>query len=69
VKKGDRVAILGRGIAVVEQADEQEVEVVLWSRLTLRIARKVIVWDRQNMRWEANLTGVSQTRTQSMKST
>jgi hypothetical protein len=51
-KKGDRVAILGRGIAVVEQADDKEALVVLWNRLVLKIARKDIVLNQQNMRWE-----------------
>jgi hypothetical protein len=51
LKKGDHVAILGRGIAVVERADDKEIQ-VLWNRLTLMIARKEIVWDECNMRWE-----------------
>jgi hypothetical protein len=46
------VAVLGRGIAVVEQADDKEALVVLWNRLVLRIARKDIVLNQQNMRWE-----------------
>jgi hypothetical protein len=61
LKKGDRVAILGRGIAVVERADGQVAEVVLWSRATLRIPRNDIVWDRQNMRWEADAMDVRET--------
>jgi len=52
LKKGDRVAVLGRGIAVVEQTDDNEALVVLWNRLVLRIARKDIVLNQQNMRWE-----------------
>jgi hypothetical protein len=52
LKKGDRVAVLGRGIAVVEQADNKEALVVLWNRHVLRIARKDIVLNQQNMRWE-----------------
>ena len=52
LKKGDRVAVLGRGIAVVEQADDKEAHVVLWNRLVLRIACKDIVLNQQNMRWE-----------------
>ena len=52
LKKGDRVAVLGRGIAVVEQADGKEAVVVLGNRLALRIARKDIVLNQQNMRWE-----------------
>jgi hypothetical protein len=54
LKKGDRVAVLGRGITVVEQVDDKEVHVVLWNRSVLRIARKEIVWDEGNMRWEAS---------------
>ena len=51
LKKGDRVVVLGRGIAVVEQADDKEALVVL-NRLVLRIACKDIVLNQQNMRWE-----------------
>jgi hypothetical protein len=53
IKRGDRVAILGRGIAVVEHFDPNEIHVLLWSRDILRIQRTDIVWDDQNMRWEA----------------
>jgi preprotein translocase subunit YajC len=52
LKRGDRVAVLGRGIAVVEQVDGKEVHVVLGNRLVLRIARKKIVVNEQNNRWE-----------------
>jgi hypothetical protein len=52
LKKGDRVAVLGRGIALVGPTDEKEVSVVLWNRQVLKIARKKIVWDECNMRWE-----------------
>ena len=52
LKNGDRVAVRGRGIAVVEQTDDKEVLVVLWNRLVLRFARKNIVLNQQNMRWE-----------------
>ena len=54
LKMGDRVAILGRGIAVVEQVDERQVHALLWNRSLLRIGRKEIVWEEGNMRWEAN---------------
>ena len=54
LKKGDRVAILGRGIAVVEQVNERQVHVLLWNRSVLRIGHKEIVWDEGNTRWEAN---------------
>jgi hypothetical protein len=53
--RGDRVAVLGRGIAVVEQVDDREVHAVLWNRSVLRIGRKEIVWDESNMRWEAEV--------------
>jgi hypothetical protein len=52
LKKGDRVALLGQGIAVVEQTDDKEASVVLWNRHVVRIARKDIVLNQQNMRWE-----------------
>jgi len=52
LKKGDRVAVLGHGIAVVKQVDGGEVHVGLGSRLVLRIARKEIVVNEQNNRWE-----------------
>ena len=53
IKPGDRVAVLGHGIAVVEQADHNQVHAALWNRNLLRIGRKQIVWNEQNMRWEA----------------
>lgn len=52
LKKGDRVAVLGHGIAVVQHTDDQEALVVLWKRLALRIALKDIVLNQQYMRWE-----------------
>src|ERR1035437_3859589 len=51
--KGDRVAVIGRGIAVVEHADETEVEALLGNNTILRMPRNDIDWNRQNMRWEA----------------
>ena len=56
LKKGDRVAVLGRGIAVVEQVDGKEVHVVLGNRLVLRIACKEIVVNGKNNRWECEAT-------------
>lgn len=55
LNEGDRVAVLGRGIAVVEQADEKEVKVVLGSGEALRIARKDIVLSQRNLRWECRI--------------
>jgi preprotein translocase subunit YajC len=56
LKKGDRVAVLGHGIAVVEQVDGKEVHVALGNRIVLRIARKEIVLNEQNNRWECEAT-------------
>ena len=54
--KGDRVAVLGRGMAVVKQADDTEVHALLSNRIMLRMRRKDIVWNRQNVRWEAKVS-------------
>jgi hypothetical protein len=54
--RGDRVAVLGRGIAVVEHADETEVHALLRNRIMLRMRRKDIVWNRKNIRWEAKVS-------------
>jgi preprotein translocase subunit YajC len=51
-KQGERVALLGLGIAVVWQIDDQSVQVVLGNKHSLRIARSDIAWNHQNMRWE-----------------
>jgi preprotein translocase subunit YajC len=56
LKKGDRVAVLGHGIAVVEQVDGKEVHVALVNRIALRIGRKEIVLNEQNNRWECEAT-------------
>jgi len=56
LKRGDRVAVLGHSIAVVEEVDGKEVHVVLGSRRVLRIARKEIVVNEQNNRWECEAT-------------
>jgi hypothetical protein len=60
--RGDRVAVLGRGIAVVEHVDSEWIHAVVWNKCELRIARKEVVWDERNMRWEANHSSVSQTK-------
>lgn len=53
IKPGDRVAVLGRGIAVVETAGDTQVHAALRNRSMLRIWRRDICWDEQNKRWEA----------------
>ena len=62
IKRGDRVAILGRGIALVEQVNDKHVHLILWNRNVLRIFRKEIVWDDGNMRWEAGQSLMPRTK-------
>jgi len=50
VKKGDRVAVLGHGIGVVEQVGGKKVHVALGNRLVMGIARKEIVVNEPNNR-------------------
>jgi preprotein translocase subunit YajC len=52
LRKGDRVALLGHGIAVVQQVDHKAAVVVLGNRVSLKISRREIVLNKQNMRWE-----------------
>ena len=53
LKQGDRVALLGKGIALVVQAGDCEICLALHKKIKLRVRRKDVVWNRQNMRWEA----------------
>jgi len=68
IKFGDRVAVLGRGIAVVEQVDGKEVHALLWNRDTVRVRRREIVWDGGNMRWETAVVAGINTTTKAMSS-
>jgi len=52
LKRGDRIAVLGLGIAVVKETDNKNVQLVLGNRQMLRIARKDIALNEPNMRWE-----------------
>jgi len=52
LKKGDRVALLGQGIAVVERVDEGEAVVILGNGLVSTIRRQDIVLNQHNRRWE-----------------
>jgi hypothetical protein len=51
--RGDRVAVLGRGIAVVEHADDTEVQALLRNRIMVRMRRNDVAWNQRNLRWEA----------------
>jgi hypothetical protein len=53
--RGDRVAVLGRGIAVVEHSNEKEVHALLRSKIMLSMRRNDVAWNRQNMRWEVKI--------------
>jgi preprotein translocase subunit YajC len=61
LKKGDRVALLGHGIAVVQQVDGEAAVVVLENRVSLQIARNDIVLNKQNMRWECEAQSTNAT--------
>ena len=54
IQPGDRVAILGLGIAVVERLDDTSIMAKLRHQSILRIARRQVSWNRQNVRWEAD---------------
>jgi hypothetical protein len=60
--KGDRVAILGRGIAVVEHVDSKWIFAAVWNKCELRIAREEIVWDECNMRWDTSPSACVETK-------
>ena len=47
------MAILGRGIAVVEHANDAGVQAMLSNRIIVRMRRNDIVWNQRNLRWEA----------------
>lgn len=55
LKPGDRMSVLGLGIAVVEQIDDKHVHSVLWNRSKLTFRRKQILWNGSNMRWEVRM--------------
>ena len=65
--RGDRVAVLGRGIAVVEYVDSKWIFAAVWNKCELRIARKEIVWDERNMRWETDANAAFECLVQPMQ--
>lgn len=58
--RGDRIAVLGRGVAVVKDLDEKHVHAVLWNRQMVTMNRSGIFWDKPNARWEAEFKGCAQ---------
>lgn len=56
---GDRIAVLGRGIAVVRMVRFGQVCAVFPNQRFVEIRQREIVWDEGNMRWEADYKGAS----------
>lgn len=58
-KVDERIAIKGKGIAVVEAFDRgrKEVTVRLWNQCICRIQHERVVWSRDNNRWESDTVG------------
>lgn len=58
-KVDERLAIKGKGIAIVESFSRARKEVVarLWNQMCCRIPRESVVWNRQNNRWESDTAG------------
>jgi hypothetical protein len=55
LRKGDCVALLGRGIAVAVRVDEKQAVVILGNRVAHKITRSDLVFNQQNLRWECRL--------------
>jgi hypothetical protein len=56
IRRGDRIAVLGRGIAIVEQVTHEYVAATLWNRTTVIIGRRNAIWNDLNSRWETVAT-------------
>jgi hypothetical protein len=52
LKPSDRIAVAGRGIAIVEHVDDKHVQARLWNDSILRIRLNEIVWNCKNCCWE-----------------
>jgi len=65
LREGDRVAVLGHGIAIVEHSGEKEVVLLLGRRTVLQIARKNVVRNQRNSRWECEAANATE-RTRSL---
>lgn len=57
LKRGDRVAVHGRGIAVLQRTDGGLVVLRLGNTQTVRLAEKDIIFSEQNNRWECRCVG------------
>jgi hypothetical protein len=54
---GDRVAVLGEGLGIVDIATLDVVHVKMYNKLVRCIEAKNIKWNRQNFRWETDTKG------------
>jgi hypothetical protein len=52
IKQGDRIAVVGAGMAVVDEIDGTWIRAKLGNKTVLRIARKQVSWKKENLRWE-----------------
>jgi hypothetical protein len=58
LRRGNRVAVLGHGIAVVEQAGHDKIRAMLGGTDVLTFDRDAVAWDERNQRWET-VTGAA----------
>ena len=52
IQQGDRIAVAGEGIAVVDEIDATCIRAKLGKKTMLRIALKEVSWKKENQRWE-----------------
>ena len=54
INQGDRVAVVGWGTAVVDKIEGTCIRAKLGNKAILRIDRKEVSWNKQNLRWETD---------------
>src|SRR5690348_794831 len=54
---GDRIAIMGSGMAIVTAADDKEIQAALGNGSVLRLKRNHVEWNKANLRWETLSAG------------
>ena len=65
LKKGDRLAVVGRGTAMVEHADGRWVQAAVLNKCVLMVARSSIRWNGQYRRWETSPSACVETNAKS----
>src|ERR1700739_3684165 len=53
LKQGDRVALVGQGIGIVEQVDGGQIWITVGKQLTFRLQLRDLHWNERNRRWES----------------